>query len=103
MDRLAQNLNFFSAAVASMEPASRCSHLGAEGDRKSLSQVVAPTADALSSSTPVISAVLSVDFMAVTPLNQPPQPPPAWLLQSSLVNLSQGVIFWTNAALRSAR
>src|SRR5262249_3735963 len=30
------------------------------------------------------SAALSFDFMAVTPLDEPPQPPPASLLQSSL-------------------
>jgi hypothetical protein len=28
----------------------------------------------------------SLDFMAVTPLDEPPQSPPAWLVQSSLVN-----------------
>jgi hypothetical protein len=29
------------------------------------------------------------------PVYGTPQPPPAWRVQSSLVNYSQGVIFWT--------
>src|SRR5262245_17221200 len=33
------------------------------------------------------SATLSFDFMAVTPLDEPPQPPPASLSQSSLVQV----------------
>src|SRR5215510_7746804 len=56
------------------------------------------------------STALSFDFMAVTPLDEPPQPPLAWLLKSPVVNLSQGGIFWTTdgygpekRALRSAR
>jgi hypothetical protein len=42
--------------------------------------------------------------MTVTPLNEPPQPPPAWLVQNSIVNLSQVSFFGqpTAAALRSA-
>src|SRR5262245_30286166 len=46
------------------------------------------------------STALSFDFMAVNHLDAPPQPPPAWLLKSPVVNLSQGCIFWTRAGAR---
>jgi|SRR5262245_12198070 hypothetical protein len=41
---------------------------------------------AASTHAPATSAVLNFDFMAVTPLDEPPQPPPAWLSQGSVVN-----------------
>src|SRR5262245_60819777 len=41
---------------------------------------------AASTHAPATSAAINIDFMAVTPLNEPPQPPPASLLQSSFVN-----------------
>src|SRR5262245_29339489 len=41
------------------------------------------------------STALSFDFIAIiiTALDEPPQPPPAWFLQSPHVNYSQGALY----------
>src|SRR5262249_54451029 len=41
----------------------------------------------------------TIRFMIVPPLKALSHPPPRWLLKSPLVNLSQGVIFWTTSGM----
>jgi hypothetical protein len=46
----------------------------------------AETGEAMLKNDTAVAIPKGIDFMAVTPLDEPPQPPPASLSQSSFVN-----------------